>query len=244
MKQFPLRPLSIAIATIAQSLVLTNAIAQEETEIVEENIEVIEVVGRLSQYSAVKTNTPIVETARSISVETRQNIIDKGAIRLDDTFTYTAGVTGQTYGFATRGDWVKVRGLDVPQYQDSLQSLFGNYNNTRPDVYTIEQVEILKGPASVLYGKGSPGGLVNSVSKRPKEDAQHEIVAEVGNFSRKQLAFDSTGSVDEDGSFLYRMVGVYRDTGTQVDFVDDKTMVLAPSATWRPNDETEVVIVS
>jgi len=181
-KQLSLKPLSIAIATIVQGLICTNAFADESKELTEENIEIIEVAGRLSQYSAVKTNTPIVETARSISVETLQNIIDKGAIRLDDTFTYSAGVTGQTYGFATRGDWVKVRGLDVPQYQDSLQSLFGNYNNTRPDIYTLEQVEILKGPASVLYGKGSPGGLVNAVSKRPKDESKHEIVAEIGNF--------------------------------------------------------------
>ena len=58
-----------------------------------------------------------------------------------------------------------MRGLRVPEYRDSLQALFGSYNNTRPDIYTLEQVEILKGPASVLYGQGSPGGIVNVVGR-------------------------------------------------------------------------------
>ena len=59
----------------------------------------------------------------------------------------------------------------------------------------MEQVEILKGPASVLYGKGSPGGLVNTVSKTPKAEAAHQIVVEAGNFDRKQIAIDSTGTI-------------------------------------------------
>ena len=176
-------------------------------------------VGHLSHYSVTKAKTPIMETTRSVDIESLQQILDKGALTLDDTFTYSAGVVGKTFGFATRGDWLKVRGLDVPQYQDSLQSLFGNYNNTRADVYTLEQVEILKGPASVIYGKGSSGGIVNVVSKRPKSESYHEIVAEVGNFSRKQVAVDSTGAIDESEEWLYRFVGVYRDTETQVDFV-------------------------
>jgi iron complex outermembrane receptor protein len=203
-------------------------------------IQEIQVTGQLSRYSALKSDTPIMETARSVSIEGLQDIIDKGAITLDDVFTYSSGVYGKTYGFATRGDWVKVRGLDVPQYQDSLQSLFGNYNNTRPDVYTLEQVEVLKGPASVLYGQGSPGGIVNVVSKLPKADSAHELLAELGSFDRQQLAFDSTGAMDSDEQWLYRVVGVYRDTDTQVDQVDENTRVFAPSITWQPSQQTRV----
>lgn len=242
MKRLPLTPLALAVSLGIQVLV-TPAVAAETNNNQDKEIEVIEVVGTLSKYSAIKTETPIIETARSISVETLENILDKGAIRLDDTFTYTAGVTGQTYGFATRGDWIKVRGLDVPQYQDSLQSLFGNYNNTRPDVYTLEQVEILKGPASVLYGKGSPGGLVNVVSKRPQAESRHEVVAELGNFAHKQIAVDSTGAINQDNTLLYRIVGVYRDSETQVDFVDDNTFVIAPSLTWYPSDDAEITLL-
>ncbi|WP_262690737.1 TonB-dependent siderophore receptor [Kordiimonas aestuarii] len=209
----------------------------------DDNIEEIIVEGRLSRYSATKMDTPIFETARSVSIEDQQQLLDKGVLELADAYVYAPGVIGQTYGFATRGDWVKVRGLDVPEYRDSLQALFGNYNNTRSHVYTLEQVEILKGPSSVLYGQGSPGGLVNVVSKRPQQEASNEIVAEYGNFDRKQIAADLTGPLDDDGRFLYRMTAVYRDADTQIDYVEDDALVIAPSITWRPNERTNVTIL-
>jgi iron complex outermembrane receptor protein len=201
------------------------------------------VFGTLSRFSALKSDTPIMESARSVSIITQQQIIDMGALTLDDTFTYSAGVYGETYGFATRGDWIKVRGLDVPQYQDSLQSLFGNYNNTRPHIYTLEQVEILKGPASVLFGAGSPGGIVNVISKRPREERMHEVQLEVGNNERVQVALDSTGAIAGNDDWLYRMVALYLDTDTQVDHVDEETLVLAPSITWRPGDDTDITVL-
>ncbi|MBL4672148.1 MAG: TonB-dependent receptor plug domain-containing protein, partial [Arenicella sp.] len=150
------------IALIVTSLLAFGGGANAQS-IPQEPLEEIKVVGELSLYSATKSDTPILETARSISVETADSLVDIGALELADAYTYSSGVTGEVFGFATRGDWVRVRGLDVPQYQDSLQSLFGNYNNTRSEVYTLEQVEILKGPVSVLFGQGSPGGIVNLV---------------------------------------------------------------------------------
>ena len=229
-----------AIAMVLMASSTPFALGQTEQE---DKLEEVIVVGQLSRYSALKSDIPIMETARSVSVEDLQQLIDKGVLALDDAYTYTAGVTGETYGFATRGDWVRVRGLDVPQYQDSLQSLFGNYNNTRPDVYTLEQVEILKGPASVLFGKGSPGGIVNVVSKRPREESRHELMLEYGNNERAQIAVDSTGTIAGNNEWLYRMVALYRDAETQVDEVDDQTLVFAPSVTWRPSDLTNITML-
>lgn len=208
-----------------------------------QRIEEILVFGKLSEFSALKSAVPIMETARSVSIETEQQIIDKGALDLSDTFSYTAGVTANPYGLSTRRDTVFVRGLEVPQYRDSLQSLFGFNNNARADVFTVEQVEILKGPASVLFGKGSPGGLVNIISKRPRDESRHEIIAELGNFDRKQIAVDSTGAIADSANWLYRAVALYRDTDTQVDEVFDKTLVLFPSLTWRPTDATELTLI-
>lgn len=207
-------------------------------------LEEVVVEGRLTRYSATKSDTPILETARSVSIENRTQLVEKGALDLADAFVYSAGVTGDSYGFATRGDWGFVRGLEVPEYRDSLQALFGYYNNTRPDIYTIEQVEILKGPASVLYGQGSPGGIVNVVSKTPQEDAASEFVLEYGNYDRIEAAADVTGTIDDDGNWLYRLIGVYRDTDTQVDHVAEEARVLAPSLTWRPDDATNVTVLA
>lgn len=224
---------------------LSSALFASIGTVVAENprIEEVVVYGVLSPFSALKSDTPIMETSRSISIITEQQMIDRGALTLDDTFTYSAGVIGETYGYATRADWIKVRGLDVPQYQDSLQSLFGNYNNTRPHIYTLEQVEILKGPASVLYGQGSPGGLVNVVSKRPDEDTSHQIVTEYGNFEHAQVAVDSTGKLSSSGDWLYRFIGIYKDSDTQVDHISEKITVVAPSITWRATESTDITML-
>lgn len=204
----------------------------------------IVVEGRVTRYSALKSDTPILETARSVSIEARQQLLDKGVLNLADAYLYTSGVFGETYGFATRGDWVKVRGLDVPEYRDSLQALFSTYNNTRPDIYTIEQVEILKGPASVLYGQGSPGGIVNVVSKTPRIGQPNEFAFEYGNFQRMQAAADLNGTFGNGDRWLYRLVGVWRQSDTQVDFVAEDAVVFAPSLTWRPTDETNITLLA
>jgi len=222
---------------------LASSITQAQSESPSNSLEEVVVIGELTHFSATKFNTPIVETARSISIETAAQFINKGALNLSQTTSYMSGVTAETYGFSTRGDWIRSRGLEIPRYRDSIQELFGSYNAARADVYTLEQVELLKGPASVLYGQGSPGGLINAVSKTPKATPHHEIVTEAGTFDRRQLSFDSTGPIADSESWRYRVVGVYRDTGTQVDNVDEKTQLLMPSISYSPSDNTEFTII-
>lgn len=193
-------------------------------------LEVIEVVGRVSDFGATKSATPILETARSISIETETQFRDKGALTLDDTLNYTSGVVGDTFGFSTRGDFPKVRGFDAAEYRDGLQVLFGFYNNTRSDIYMLEQVEVLKGPASVLYGKGTPGGIVNAVSKVAGSGAENELLIDAGSEDRYQLSADYNAALSDTLSF--RAVGIYRDAGTQVDFVEDDALVVMPSLTY------------
>ncbi|GAA6151055.1 TonB-dependent siderophore receptor [Pseudoteredinibacter isoporae] len=225
--------------------VLTAAVAQASLaeEANSDEIETVEVVGTLRDFSALKHSTPILELARSVSIETADQFIEKGALNLSQTVSYLAGVTAETYGFATRGDWIRSRGLEIPRYRDSIQELFGSYNASRADIYTIEQVEVLKGPASVLYGQGSPGGLVNYVSKTPRDEQAGEVVTEIGNFDRRQIAVDVTGPLSEDGKWLYRLVGKYRDSDTQVDHVSDETKVFMPSITYRPSDDTSMTLI-
>lgn len=204
----------------------------------------IVVTGMLSDFGATKSETPIVETARSISIETQRDFQLRGFQSLDDALTYTAGVTAEPFGFATRGDFSQVRGLDAPEYRDNLQFLFGFYNNPRPDLYTLEQVEVLKGPASVLYGAASPGGIINVVTKRPLEETAGEIRLEYGSFDRRQIAGDFNVAIPgSNDSALFRMVALYRDSGTQIDEVDDNKLVIAPAFTARPGPGTEITIL-
>jgi iron complex outermembrane receptor protein len=221
------------------------AAAQTTSERVDEETrqETVIVTGTTA-FGATKSATPIVETARSLSVETDDMFIDKGALNLASALTYVAGVTGEPYGFSTRGDFPQSRGLDLPRYRDSIQELFGSYNSTRADLYTVEQIEVLKGPASVLYGQGSPGGVVNYVSKTPRETFGGEIQGEIGNFDRYEVAGDITGPVEgTNGALSYRLVGLYRDTGTQIDEVDEQTMVFMPSLSWQATRDTKFTVI-
>lgn len=237
-----MKPTLRSLLTGLAGAVLATPIPAQEAG--PDGMEEVVVQGVLGRYSATKSDTPILETARSVSIETRPDLEARGALDLADAYLYSAGVFGERYGFATRGDWVSVRGLDVPEYRDSLQALFGNYNNTRPDIYTIQQVEILKGPASVLYGRGTPGGIVNVVSKVPRAEPLREFVLEAGNYNRAQLAMDLAGPVDGGENWLYRFIGVYRDTETQVDHVGEKALVAAPSITWRPSADTNLTLLA
>jgi iron complex outermembrane receptor protein len=195
---------------------------------------------------ATKTDTPIVDTARSISVETRQQIEDKGFQRLEDAYMYTAGVHGGTSGFDSRGDWGSIRGFDMPvNYLDGLQ--FGNdgyYNFSLPAIEMLESVEILKGPASSLYGASSVGGIVNAVSKRPQEETERRVTVEYGTFNRKQATVDMTGKLDDNGKILGRVVALVRDSETQVDYSNNDAVLFAPSITLRPDAATDITILT
>jgi len=205
----------------------------------------IVVTGAVSTFGATKSETPILETARSVSVVTNDEWRERGALTLDDTLNYTAGVVGDTFGFSTRGDFARVRGLNVPEYLDNIQVLFGFYNNARSDIFTLEQVEVLKGPASVLYGQGSPGGIINTVSKRAGPDKiGSEIYAEYGTFDRAQVSADIGVDLSGDGRITGRLVTLYRDAGTQVDFVNDDAFVVAPSLTFDDGRTVATVLAN
>lgn len=217
--------------------------AQEQTQDNEAAIEKVEIVGKRSPFGATKTQTPIVELARTISIETLTDLKQKGALNLSQSATYMAGVTGETYGYATRVDSVSSRGLSIPRYRDSIQELFGNYNSTRAEVYTMEQVELLKGPASVLYGQGSPGGIMNYVSKTPALGKGSEVILQYGSFARKQVNIDLNGSLSADDEWLGRFTGIHRDAESQVDYVTDDTKVLMPSVSYMPGNDTTLTVI-
>lgn len=190
--------------------------------------------------TATKTDTPLIETPQAISVVTRDQMEAQSALTLRETTNYTAGVVSSY--FDSRVDSFKVRGGDAIQYLDGLQRSYGTYNTTRADPYTLERVELLRGPSSVLYGQGGIGGVLNLVSKRPQAELQREVQVQLGSHNRKQVAADFTGPLDTEGKWLYRLVAVNRDSGTQVDHVPDDRILLAPSLTWRPSADTSLTL--
>ncbi len=190
-----------------------------------------------------KINVPINEQPFSMSVVDEEFIQDSGAKNIQEALLYTPGVNAGNYGFDTRIDSATVRGLEAGRYLDGLRQIYGSYNSVRSDVYALESVEVLRGPSSMLYGQADLGGVINGVSKLPEEQRSGEIWAQYGSHNRKQLGFDFTGAADEEGKLLYRLVGLQRDSDTQVDHVEDDSYFIAPSLTWRPSDDTSITLL-
>lgn len=194
--------------------------------------------------SGTKTDTPLGETPQAISIVTRELITDTGATGVQDALNYAAGVRSNAYGIDSRGDWARIRGTDPSEYLDGLQKHTTGYytSNTRTDPYTLERIEVLRGPSGMLFGQGSTGGLVNMVSKRALAQTQGEIGLQFGSFGRKQAQGDFTGALTQDGEWLYRLIGVARNSDTQVDHVPDDRLLIAPSLTWRPSAATTLTL--
>jgi iron complex outermembrane receptor protein len=95
----------------------------------------------------------------------------------------------------------------------------------------------------MLYGQAPTGGIINSASKLPSEIAYREIGVEYGSFDFKQVKLDATGKLTDDGKWLYRIVGLGRDADTQVDFVENDRLMLAPSLTYRPTNDTSISVL-
>lgn len=197
--------------------------------------------------TATKTDTAIIETPQSISVIPQALMEAQGVNRVDEALRYSAGVRTEPIYDTRRGTFF-IRGFNVSnngQYLDGLKLAYsGGYGGWEVDPFTLERLEVLRGPSSVLYGQNVPGGLVNQVSKRPQEIAANEMSLQVGSFDRRQVAGDFTGPVDADGKWLYRLTALGRESGTQTRHVDDDRILLAPSLTWRPNADTSLTLLA
>lgn len=194
--------------------------------------------------TATKTDTPLIETPQSITVITAEQMRDQSSPNLQEALRYTAGVRNELYGVDNRGDYVGLRGSkDTTILLDGMRlPLSGWWGIIRTEPFAFERIEVLRGPSSIIAGANDPGGVVNLVSKRPKDTAAVELGAQVGNYDHKQLSADFTGRLNDDGSLLYRFVALGKDTGTQIEHADEERVLAAPSVTWRPNDRASVTL--
>lgn len=193
--------------------------------------------------TATKTDTPLSETPQSVTVVTRDQMIDQGATTFQEALSYAAGVRSDAYGLDSRSDGVRVRGGYPDYYLDGLRQNYNYYTSTaRNDPYTLERIEVLRGPSGMLFGAGDVAGVVNMVSKRPLQETQREVGLQLGSWNRRQLQADLTGPLTADGQWSYRLVTLARKADTQVDHVPDDRRLLAPSLAWRPNASTSLTL--
>lgn len=204
------------------------------------------VEGYVAQRTAAgtKTDTALVEVPRSISVATREQMKDRGVHSLDDAVRYMPGIVSASFGSDTRYDWMRVRGFEPTQFLDGLPLPRGVYANPKAETWNLDRLALLRGPASSIYGQTPPGGLLDMVSRRPQAESAHEIELQYGSDNHRQINFASTGKIDTEGRLLYGVSGVIRDSGTQIDHIDNKRYNIAPSLTWNIDEDTSLTFLS
>jgi iron complex outermembrane receptor protein len=197
--------------------------------------------------SATKTKTPLIATPGAISVVTVKQMDQQQAQSVSQALRYTSGVVSEPYGTDSRLDWIRIRGFDATEFGVFLDGLrfTPGYTGATYEPYDLERIDVLKGPSSVLYGQGTPGGLVNLVSKEPTATPHREFELSGGSYGRYQAQGDVSGPVEgTDGKWSYRLVGLVRKSDTQVDSTPDDRVFFAPSVTYRPNANDKITVLA
>ncbi|WP_320277042.1 TonB-dependent siderophore receptor [Mesorhizobium captivum] len=232
------------------------AIAQEngdatvlgKIEVTAESNEILVQDGYVAKKDRIgtKVDTPIVKIPQAVSVVTQKQIEDQKPRTLNDALGYTASANPNSFGFDTRYDAFFLRGFPAfynGMFRDGLRQYNGPSAWFKTEPYGIEGVTILKGPASSLYGVSGPGGIVNVVTKQPKDEPFHEIELLAGEHNRFQAALDASGPVNEDGSILYRFTSLGRLSETDLPAYPDDKLYLAPAITFKPDEDTRLTIL-
>lgn len=195
--------------------------------------------------TAMKVDAPIIETPASVSVVGAAEIQARGgATNLGEALAYVPGVFVPPV-FTATGDSLQIRGFWAVNYLDGLRVGGGSSRSGQFSIetYGLERIDVLRGPASVLYGQMAPGGIVNEVSKRPLFNDARESLVRYGSYGFTQGAFDLNGVVGDGETLGWRLVALGQSSGTQMDDVDDDRLYIAPSLTWNISDRTTLTLL-
>ena len=232
---------SIRPVLLACTILVSVPAFAEEPDAIGARSDIVVTGALQSSGAATKTDTPIIETPQPVTIVTDDIYLAQGALSISDTLRYVAGVQANPYGPDSRVDGGFIRGISPLQFRDGMRDIFSYYASIRSDPYNFSQVEVVRGPASVLFGNGSIGGLINMVSKTPQFENGGEVSLRYGSFDRKEALADVQG-VLTDG-LGGRIVARVRDADTQVDHVDDDRVMVAPSLRWQPGSDTDVTLI-
>lgn len=199
--------------------------------------------------TATKTDTPIQKVPQSISVVTAEEMALHQPKSVKEALSYTPGVAVGTRGASNTYDYLIIRGFAADgqsqnNYLNGLKMQGNFYNDAVIDPYMLERAEVMRGPVSVLYGKSSPGGLLNMISKRPTTEPLKEVQFKMGTDSLFHTGFDFSDALDEDGVYSYRLTGLARSANAQQDRAEEQRYAIAPSFSWHPDDKTNFTFLS
>ncbi|TXI39073.1 MAG: TonB-dependent receptor [Nitrosomonas sp.] len=196
---------------------------------------------RPNTSTATKTNTPVMETPFSVQSLPRQVLQDQQAIRLDSVLQNVSGVTqmptnqGGSDGFLIRGfssDTTYRNGVFMPN------SLGGG--TVKREMANIEEIQVLKGPGSILFGRADPGGIINTVTKQPLATPYYSLQQQAGSFDFYRTKVDATGPLTKDDRLLYRFNLSYENSASFRDFVNTRSVFIAPVVRFNISPQTQI----
>ncbi len=209
-------------------------------------LQTVEIIGRrergyknTSSFSGTKSASALKDIPQSIGYVTKELALDQAAFRLNEVVKNISGVNQ----FSFYND-ITIRGHRVAGQRNSGQLVNGMRAFTsfwkQQLIPHIERVEVIKGPASALFGNASPGGTINRVTKKPLKEVRQSISATVGSFNTFRTLADFTGPMTDDERLLYRLNLGYENSGSFRDLQFDKNLIVAPSFTFLPSDKTSL----
>ncbi|MFJ2539828.1 TonB-dependent siderophore receptor [Pseudomonas sp. NPDC087614] len=193
--------------------------------------------------SATKTDTAIRDIPQAISVVPASVLKDLGSTSVERALEFAGGVSKQNnFGGLTLYEY-SVRGFTTSEFYKDGFSANRGYPST-PDAANIERIEVLKGPAASLYGRGDPGGTVNIVTKKPQAEAFSTLQTSAGSWDRYRTALDINTPLDDQGDVLSRINLAVEDNNSFRDHVDSQRVFVAPSISWQLNPDTSLLVES
>ncbi|MFN6534904.1 MAG: TonB-dependent siderophore receptor [Nostoc sp. EkiNYC01] len=218
---------------------------EESTAQSDEPIELV-VTGEADGYrvtdttTGTKTDTPLRDIPQSIQVIPQEILRDQQITGLDDALRNVPGVSESFSSAAS--NFFSIRGFDAAATNLLRDGLVDPLAGQLNELTSIERVEVLKGPASVLFGLGNPGGVINLVSKRPLSDPFYAIDATVGSYSFYRGALDLSGPLNDSKTVLYRLNTAYRNRGSFIDFYSGEQFNISPVVSVAIGDKTNLTL--
>jgi iron complex outermembrane receptor protein len=191
--------------------------------------------------TALKIDAPIMNTPVSIQVVPHQVLQDQQATTMARAVDNVSGVRSFNSSYVGGNDQFQLRGFTSSlTYYDGLRTNFGIPGSS--GMSDVERVEVLKGPASILYGRAEPGGLVNIVTKKPQATPRYMVEQMFGSWDTYRTTFDATGPLDKEGTLLYRVTGEIDHEHNFRQFNEIRNYVVSPVVQWLIDDATQLTV--
>ncbi|MDJ0597210.1 MAG: TonB-dependent siderophore receptor [Pleurocapsa sp. MO_226.B13] len=189
--------------------------------------------------STLRTDVPIRDTPSSVQVVPQQVIEDQGATNVRDIVRNAAGVSLSSS--QNRAEQFILRGFEAERFLNGFRNADFS-TRTETELANIERVEVLKGPASVLFGQAEPSGTINFVTKQPLREPFYEVAFTAGGFDFYRPTLDFSGPLTENGNLAYRLNASYENSGSFRDGIENEIFFVAPTLSWEISPDTELTL--